>query len=167
MKKTNYLFLLSLALCFVACRQQQPKAYVMELDSNDSLTIALGDSQMMNYHSDKLNIDITYPSYLRHQYLEEEQMEVFMTDDVSLSFMVKYLNDNLRRSPGQDMMGMGAELLDAGDDYSIHTGQDGDLEYYGKVIDDSLRFITVILRYAPEHAEAVEPLKELVRDYHP
>ncbi len=167
MKKTNFLFLLSLALCLVACRQQQPKAYVMELDSNDSLTIALGDSKMTNYHSDKLDIDITYPSYLRHQYLEEDQMEVFMTDDVSLSFLVKHLNDDLRRSPGQDMMGMGAELLDAGDDYSIHTGQDGDLEYYAKVIDDSLRFITVILRYDPKHADAVEPLKELVRDYKP
>ncbi len=63
--------------------------------------------------------------------------------------------------------GMGAELLEAGDDYSIHTGQDGNLEYYSKVLDDSLRFITVILRYDPSHAEAVEPLKELVRNYHP
>ncbi|MBP3776713.1 MAG: hypothetical protein IJ069_13595 [Prevotella sp.] len=167
MKKTISLFFLGMTLCLTACRQQMPKAYITELDSNDSLTIAIGNSEMTNYHSERLGIDITYPSYLRHQYLEEDQMEVFMTDDVSLSFMVKHIDENLRRSPGQDMMGMGAELLDAGDDYSIHTGQDGDLEYYGKVIDDSLRFITVILRYDPKHAEAVEPLKELVRDYKP
>ncbi|MBQ8714770.1 MAG: hypothetical protein IJ552_06130 [Prevotella sp.] len=167
MKKTISLFFLGMTLCLTACRQQMPKAYITELDSDDSLTIAIGNSEMTNYHSERLGIDITYPSYLRHQYLEEDQMEVFMTDDVSLSFMVKHIDENLRRSPGQDMMGMGAELLDAGDDYSIHTGQDGDLEYYGKVIDDSLRFITVILRYDPKHAEAVEPLKELVRDYKP
>ena len=165
--KTRLSLLIFLTLCLTACRQQMPKAYVTELDSNDSLTIAMGNSKMIDYHSDRLGIDITYPSYLHHQYLEEDQMEVFMTDDVSLSFMVEHINDNLRRTPGQDMMGMGAELLDAGDDYSIHAGQDGDLEYYGKVIDDSLRFITVILRYDPRHAEAVEPLKELVRDYKP
>ncbi len=92
-------------------------------------------------------------------------MEVFMDEDVSLSYMVEHLDDNLHRSPGQTMMGMGAELLEAGDNYSIHTGQDDDLEYYGKVIDDSLRFITVILRYHPRHAQAVEPLKQLVRDF--
>ena len=94
-------------------------------------------------------------------------MEVFMTDDVSLSFMVKHLNDEFLRSPGQTMTGMGAELLEAGDDYSIHIGQDGDLEYYGKVIEDSTRFITVILRYDPRHTEAVEPLRQLVHDYKP
>lgn len=154
-------------LCITGCRQQVPKAYVSKLDSSDSLLIAMNDSKMTNYHSERLDIDITYPSYLRHQYIEEEQMEVFMTDDISLSFMVKHVDDNFRRSPGQDMMGMGAELLDAGDNYSIHTGQDGNLEYYGKVIDDSLRFITVILRYAPNHAEAVESLKQLVRDFNP
>ena len=65
------------------------------------------------------------------------------------------------------MMGMGAELLEAGDNYSLHTGQDGDLEYYGKVIEDSTRFVTVILRYDPRHTEAVEPLRQLVRDFMP
>ena len=64
------------------------------------------------------------------------------------------------------MMGMGAELLDSGDDYSIHEGQDDEWEYYGKVIDsDSLREVTVILRYHPDHTEAVEPLKEWVKDF--
>jgi hypothetical protein len=167
MTARNILSAICLMLCLMACRQQMLKAYVTELDSNDSLSIIMGDSKMIDYHSERLGIDITYPSFLRHQYLEDDQMEVFMNEDVSLSFMVKHLNDEFRRSPGQDMMGMGAELLEAGDDYSIHTGQDGDLEYYGKVIDDSLRFITVILRYNPSHAEAVESLKELVRDYHP
>ena len=163
----NILSAVCLLLCMMACRQQTPKTYVTELDSNDSLSIVMGDSKMIDYHSEQLGIDITYPSFLRHQYLEEDQMEVFMDEDVSLSFMVKHLNDEFSRSPGQDMMGMGAELLEAGDDYSIHTGQDGDLEYYSKVLDDSLRFITVILRYDPSHAEAVEPLKELVHNYHP
>lgn len=166
MSTRNFLSAVFLLLCMMACRQQMPKAYVTELDSNDSLSIVMGDSKMIDYHSERLGIDITYPSFLRHQYLEEDQMEVFMNEDVSLSFMVKHFDDEFSRSPGQDMMGMGAELLEAGDDYSIHTGQDGDLEYYGKVLDDSLRFITVILRYDPRHAEAVEPLKELVRDYH-
>lgn len=148
------------------CRQQGAKAYVTELDSNDSLSIIMGDSKMIDYHSERLGIDITYPSFLRHQYLDEDQMEVFMDEDVSLSFMVEHLDDNLHRSPGQTLMGMGAELIDAGDNYSIHTGQDGDLEYYGKVIDDSTRFITIILRYDPRHAQAVEALKQLVNDYH-
>lgn len=166
----RFLFLISavLILCLFGCRQQPTaKAYVSELDSNDSLSMLMGESKMTSYHSERLDLDITYPSFLRHQYLEEDQMEVFMTDDVSLSYMVEHMDDNLHRSPGQTMMGMGAELVDAGDNYSIHTGQDGDLEYYGKVIDDSLRFITVILRYDPRHAQAVEPLRQLVRDFKP
>jgi hypothetical protein len=150
-----------------SCRQQVAKSYATELDSNDSIAISIGESKMVNYHSEKLGIDIIYPSFLRHQFLEEDQMEVFMDEDVSLSYMVETIGDELHRSPGQSMMNMGAELLDAGDDYSIHTGQDGNLEYYGKVIDDSTRFITVILRYDPKHADAVEPLKELVRNFKP
>lgn len=162
-----FLFLIVLGLCVTSCRQQVLKAYTSELDSNDSMSISIGESKMVSYHSDRLGIDIVYPSFLRHQYLEEDQMEVFMDEDVSLSYMVETVGDELHRSPGQSMMNMGAELVDAGDDYSIHTGQDGDLEYYGKVIDDSLRFITVILRYDPKHAEAVEPLRQLVRDFKP
>lgn len=150
-----------------SCRQQVAKSYATDLDSNDSIAISIGESKMVNYHSEKLDIDIIYPSFLRHQYLEEDQMEVFMDEDVSLSYMVETIGDELHRSPGQSMMNMGAELLDAGDDYSIHTGQDGNLEYYGKVIDDSTRFITVILRYDPKHADVVEPLKELVRNFKP
>ena len=150
-----------------SCRQQVAKSYATELDSNDSIAISIGESKMVNYHSEKLGIDIIYPSFLRHQYLEEDQMEVFMDEDVSLSYMVETIGDELHRSPGQSMMNMGAELLDAGDDYSIHTGQDGNLEYYGKVIDDSTRFITVILRYNPNHSEAAGPLRQLVHDYMP
>ena len=165
--KTKLYILALFLMALAACKQQPSKAYVTNLDSNDSLSIELGNSKMINYHSERLGIDISYPSFLRHQYLEEDQMEVFMTDDVSLSFMVKHLNDEFLHSPGQTMTGMGAELLEAGDDYSIHIGQDGDLEYYGKVIEDSTRFITVILRYDPRHTEAVEPLRQLVRDYKP
>ena len=96
-------------------------------------------------------------------------MEVFMTDDVSLSFMVQNIEkgDDIFRTPGQQMMGMGAELIEAEDNYSIHTGQEGDFEYYSKLIDDSTRFVTVILRYDPKHAEAVLPLKQYVHDFMP
>ena len=87
-----------------------------------------------------------------------------MMDDVSLSVMVDSLN-GMMRSPGQQMMGMGADLVEVGDDYSIHKGQDDKWEYYGKVIEsDSLRLITVMLRYYPEHADAVVMLKEWVKD---
>ena len=95
-------FSLLISLLFLSsCRQQAAKAYVTELDSNDSLSILMGNSEKTRYHSDKLDIDITYPSFLRHQYLEEDQMEVFMDEDVSLSYMVEHLDDNLHRSPGQ------------------------------------------------------------------
>jgi hypothetical protein len=91
--------------------------------------------------------------------------EIFMMDDVSLSVMVDSLSGMLRSS-GQQMMGMGAELVEVGDDYSIHEGADDKWEYYGKVIDsDSLRQVTVILRYYPEHADAVDLLKEWVKDF--
>ena len=167
MKVYLLLILVVLGTCVTSCRQQAARAYLTELNCNDSMAISIGESEMVNYRSDRLGIDIVYPSFLRHQYLEEDQMEVFMDGDVSLSYMVETIGDNLHHSPGQSMMGMGAELLDAGDDYSIHTGQDGDWEYYGKVVDDSSRFITVILRYDPKHAEAIEPLRQLVRDFKP
>jgi hypothetical protein len=62
-------------------------------------------------------------------------------------------------------MGMGAELLEAGDNYSIHTGQEGDFEYYAKVIDDSTRLITIILRYLPDRTSSTEALRQYVHDY--
>ncbi len=94
-------------------------------------------------------------------------MEVFLNDDLSLSFMEQQVmkGDDIFRTPGQQLMGMGAELLEAGDDYSIHTGQEGDFEYYAKVIDDSTRLVTIILRYLPDRADAAQPLKEYVHDY--
>ena len=69
-------------------------------------------------------------------------------------------------SAGQQMMGMGADLVDVGDNYSIQTGSDENWDYYGKVIDDdTIRIVTVMLRYAPDHAEAVEPLREWVNKF--
>jgi len=60
----------------------------------------------------------------------------------------------------------GMRLVDVGDDYSILQGSDDKWEYYGKVIDsDSLRQVTVMLRYYPEHEDAVELLKEWVRGF--
>lgn len=170
MKKILHSFPLLLFCLFLSCgNRQQLKSFNNVITGDDSIAIELGNSDTILYHSDALKLDIRYPSYLRHQYLDDDQMEVFMTDDVSLSFMVQYLNrgDDIFRTPGQQLMGMGAELIEATDNYSIHQGTEGDLEYYGKVIDDSARFITVILRYDPNHAEGVEPLKELVRNYMP
>lgn len=169
MKKIFGLSLL-FSVLFIACgNRQQLKSFNNVMTGDDSIAIELGNSDTIHYHSEALGLDISYPSYLRHQYLDDDQMEVFMTDDVSLSFMVQYLDrgEDIFRTPGQQLMGMGAELIEATDDYSIHQGTEGDLEYYGKVIDDSARFITVILRYNPDHAEGVEPLKELVRTYMP
>ena len=166
----NKLFLLlSLVVCMACGNRQQLKSFSNVMTESDSLAIELGNSDTIQYHSPHLGIDISYPSYLRHQYLADDQMEVFMTDDVSLSFMVQNLQggDDIFRTPGQQLMGMGAELVEADDRYSIHQGTEGELEYYAKTIDDSLRFITVILRYNPKQAEAAEPLRQLVHDYMP
>ena len=151
--------------CFES--QKQPRAYTSEMTSADSVAIRMGEYTLMKYHSDRLGFDINYPSFLVHQDIPEEEgmQEVFMMDDVSISVMVDSLN-NMLRSPGQQMMGMGADLVDVGDDYSIHEGADDEWEYYGKVIEsDSLRLVTVMLRYYPDHADAVELLKEWVRDF--
>ena len=159
-----YLF----TLLFLGC-QNQPKlkSFNNVITADDSLNIELSKADTIYYHSETLGLDITYPSYLRHQFLEDDQMEVFLNDDLSLSFMEQRLfkGDDVFRTPGQQLMGMGAELLEAGDDYSLHTGQDGDFEYYAKVIDDSTRIVTVILRYLPDRAGAAEGLKEYVRNY--
>ncbi len=165
----RYIYFLLLLLLMSCGQSKQPKSFVNELDSNDSLNIAMGNFHMIDYHSDNLQLDIRYPSYLRHQYLEDDEMEVFMDDnDLSLSFMVQDMNGaDVFRTPGQTLMAMGAELIEAGDDYSIHQGTEGELEYYGKVIDDSTRTITVILRYLPKHADAAQPLRQYVHDYRP
>ena len=88
-----------------------------------------------------------------------------MADEMSVSVMVDSLKGN-HRPASQLMLAMGADLVEVGDDYSIHQGMDDKWEYYGKVIDsDSLRQVTVMLRYYPEHAAAVELLKEWVRGF--
>ena len=164
----HLLLIISALLLFSCGNRQQLKSFNNVLTGDDSLNIELSKAELVRYHSQALGLDITYPNYLRHQYLEDDQMEVFMTDDVSLSFMVQdMMDEDLFRTPGQTLMGMGAELLEAGDDYSIHQGHEGDLEYYGKVIDDSTRMVTVILRYGMNHTEAVAPLREYVHDYMP
>lgn len=155
-------------LFLVACSQrQQLKSFNNVITGDDSLNIELSHADTLTYHSEALGLDITYPSYLRHQYLEDDQMEVFLNDDLSLSFMEQQLfkGDDIFRTPGQQLMGMGAELVEAGDSYSIHTGQEGDFEYYAKVIDDSTRLITVILRYLPNRAEAASDLRKYVHDF--
>jgi hypothetical protein len=152
---------------FAACGgQQQPKAYVSELTSDDSLMIRMGQWDLTRYHSEKLGMDINYPSFLYHQELpSEHSQELFVAEDVSISVVVDSLT-GMNYSAGQQMMGMGADLVDVGDNYSILTGAEEKWEYYGKVIDaDSTRVVTVMLRYYPEHSEAVEPIREWVNNF--
>jgi len=146
--------------------QQQPKAYVSELTSDDSLTIRMGMWDLTRYYSEKLGMDINYPSFLYHQEMPSEtSQEFFVSEDVSISVIVDSLT-GFNYSAGQQMMGMGADLVDVGDNYSILTGMEEKWEYYGKVIDvDSIRVVTVMLRYFPEHAEAVEPIREWVNNF--
>ena len=166
-KSFIYVLLLS-GLMMTGCwGGQQPKAYASQLTSSDSMSIQMGNYTLMKYHSDRLGFDINYPSFLYRQELPDDagMQELFMMDDISVSFMVDSLNNVLRTS-GQTLLAMGADLVDVGDDYSIHDGQDDKWEYYSKVINsDTLRQVTIILRYYPEHAEAMEPLKEWVRDF--
>jgi len=170
MTKLGGLFAALLAgVLITGCSQgaQHPKAYVSELTGSDSVSLHMGQWTLLKYHSDRLSLDINYPSYLVHQDLPDEVglQELFMMDDVSVSVMVDSLRD-MTHSPGQTLMAMGADLAEVGDDYSIQEGVDDKWEYYGKVIEsDSLRLITVMLRYYPEHADAVEQLKEWVRNF--
>jgi hypothetical protein len=157
---------LLLGTLLTACSGQQPKAYVSELTSDDSLTIRMGQWDLTRYHSDKLGMDINYPSFLYHQELPSEtSQEVFIAEDVSISVIVDSLT-GMNYSAGQQMMGMGADLVDVGDNYSILTGMEEKWEYYGKVIDvDTTRVVTVMLRYFPDHSEAVEPIREWVNNF--
>ena len=169
MKRSRFLILAVVAIVMLwSCNSRpQPNGYVSELTSADSLSIKMGQFTLLKYHSDRLGFNINYPSYLVHQDLPDEvgMQEIFMMDDVSISVLVDSLA-GMMRSSGQRMMGMGAELLEVGDDYTILEGQDDKWEYYGKVIDsDSLRQVTIMLRYYPEHADAVVELKDWVRNF--
>ena len=169
MKRSRFLILAVVAIVMLWSCNSRPQAngYVSELTSADSLSIKMGQFTLLKYHSDRLGFNINYPSYLVHQDLPDEvgMQELFMMDDVSISVLVDSLA-GMMRSSGQRMMGMGAELLEVGDDYTILEGQDDKWEYYGKVIDsDSLRQITIILRYYPEHEDAVIELKEWVKNF--
>ena len=161
------LALLSLVLLMTACSGgQQPRSYVAELTSDDSMTIRLGQWDLTRFHSDKLGLDINYPSFLYHQDLPEEPgQELFMYEDISISVVVDSLK-GMTRSASQQMMNMGADLVESGDDYSIQEGSEQDWDYYGKVMDDdTLRIVTIMLRYAPHHSEAVAPLRDWVKDF--
>ena len=169
MKQSRFLIFAVVAIVMLWSCNSRPQAngYVSELTSADSLSIKMGQFTLLKYHSDRLGFNINYPSYLVHQDLPDEvgMQELFMMDDVSISVLVDSLA-GMMRSSGQRMMGMGAELLEVGDDYTILEGQDDKWEYYGKVIDsDSLRQITIILRYYPEHEDAVIELKDWVRNF--
>lgn len=169
MKALSILSLSVFALLLTCCSgHQQPKSFNNVITGNDSVAMMLGDGTMEIYHSEALGLDIPHPSCLVHQEFDDSLQEVFVGGDISISVIAQYYNDeDIFRSAGQQMQGMGAELLEAEDDYSIHTGQEGDFEYYAKVVEDSARLVTIILRYYPDHAEGVEPLKQLVRDFKP
>lgn len=165
----SYIIIALIAIIISACGgQRQPRAYggVVELTSDDSMTIKMGQWDLMKYHSDKLGLDINYPSFLYHQDLPHEYgQEVFMADDISISVMVDSLKGT-HRPASQLMLAMGADLVEVGEDYSIQAGSDEDFDYYGKVLEeDTTRLVTVLLRYKPEHSEAVEPMREWVRNF--
>ena len=157
---------LCLSLLVSCGNTQQPKAYTSELTSDDSLLIRMGQWDLTRFHSDKLGMDINYPSFLYHQELPSEtSQEMFVAEDVSISIIVDSLT-GMNYSAGQQLMGMCADLVDVGDNYSILTGSEEKWDYYGKVIDvDSTRVVTVMLRYYPEHGEAVEPIRDWVNDF--
>ena len=163
----SYIIIAIFAIIISACGgQRQPRAYGgMEMTADDSATIRMGQWDLIKYHSDKLGIDINYPSFLYHQDLKNETaQEVFMSDEMSLSVMVDSLQGN--RIASQQMLAMGADRVEVGDDYSIQAGSDEDFDYYGKVIeDDTIRLVTVLARFKPEYSEAAEPLREWVRNF--
>ena len=161
------LFGIAILMVFSACGSKpQPRAYVSELSSSDSMIIQMGQWHLIKYHSDKLGMDINYPSFLVHQELPSEtSQEIFIKDDISISVIVDSLS-GMNYSAGQQMMGMGADLVESTDRYSIQTGVDDKWEYYGKVIDDdTIRIVTVMLRYLPEHDEAMDGLRDWVRQF--
>ena len=168
MKHSSFLFLAIVVIGVLGgcISRQQPKAYVSELTSADSVSIRMGQFTLLKYYSERLGFNINYPSYLVHQELPETagSQELFMMDDVSVSVMSE-LVDSMMRSPGQRLMGMGAELIEVTDRYSILSGFDDDWEYYAKVMEDSTRLVTIILRYYPEHEDAVIELKEWVKNF--
>lgn len=166
MTKKLFASILGLTLLASCGNSPQPKAFTSELTSDDSLTIRMGMWGLTRFHSDKLGMDINYPSFLYHQEMPSEtSQELFLAEDVSISIIVDSLT-GMNYSAGQQMMGMGADLVDVGDNYSILMGAEDKWDYYGKVIDvDSTRVVTVMLRYYPEHSEAVEPIREWVSNF--
>jgi hypothetical protein len=166
MTKKLFASILGLTLLASCGNSPQPKAFTSELTSDDSLTIRMGMWGLTRFHSDKLGMDINYPSFLYHQEMPSEtSQELFVAEDVSISIIVDSLT-GMNYSAGQQMMGMGADLVDVGDNYSILMGAEDKWDYYGKVIDvDSTRVVTVMLRYYPEHSEAVEPIREWVSNF--
>ena len=168
MKRSRFLLLAVVGLGVLSgcSSRQQPKAYESERTSADSVSIRMGQYTLLKYYSDRLGFNINYPSYLVHQELPETagRQELFMMDDVSVSVMTERV-DSMMRSPGQRMMGMGADLVEISDRYSILRGVDDDWEYYAKVIEDSAQLVTIILRFYPEHEDAVIELKEWVKNF--
>lgn len=160
-----------LSFVMVSCHQQQPKSFYNVLTEADSIAIRMDTSQMITCNSRRLQMRITHPSFLHRQQVPAgEHFELFMFNDISLVIRKDTIGsdiDDIVRSPGQQFMGMGAELLAATDRYSIHTGNEEGLDYYAKVIDDSTRIVTITLRYDPSHEYDVRSLRQWIETYDP
>ena len=75
----SYIIIALIAIILSACGgQRQPRAYggVGELTSDDSMTIKMGQWDLLKYHSDKLGLDINYPSFLYHQDLPHRDVDI-------------------------------------------------------------------------------------------
>jgi hypothetical protein len=165
MKKLLPFFLL---LLIASCKQQQLKSFNNVIDDNDTISIMMDSSQVVSYHSQKLGISIEHPSFLMHQNTDEaDRFEIFMYNDISFTVSCDSIDSLTGYSPGQQFMGMGAELLSATDRYALMTGSDEGVDYYAKIIDDSMRVVTLTLRYSPDHEDAVLGLKQWIDDYDP
>jgi hypothetical protein len=165
------LMLFVLSFVTVSCSQQQPKSFYNVLTEEDSIAIRMDTSRMVTFNSRRLQMRITHPSFLHRQQVPAGEMfELFMFNDISLVIRKDTIGsdlDNIVRSPGQQFMGMGAELVAATDRYSIHTGNEDGLDYYAKVIDDSTRIVTLTLRYDPSHEYDVQSLRQWIEAYDP
>lgn len=160
-----------LSLVCLSCTYQQPKSFYNVVTEDDSIAIRIDTSRMVTCHSSLLGMRFQYPSFLMRQPADPtDNFELFMCNDISFTIMKDTVGgnfDDFVRSTGQQFMGMGAELLEATDRYSIHRGNEKGFDYYAKVIDDSTRLVTLILRYYPKHEYAVGRLRDWVRAYDP
>ena len=151
------------ALLTASCTSQpSQKAFINRLDGNDSVAMRVDAVTIDTFHSQRLGVDIPHPAFLIHQEpTDGSQAEVFMASDISLMVRSDSVStDKNRQLPSQQYIAMGAEIVKTTDNYSILRGYEENYEYYVKIIDDSTRIFSIVLRYDADHEEATEPLRE-------